>query len=89
MHGAPHVGYVLVDGAMDMSWEAGDGQATTSEMEEWLDEQGVLQWNAWIGIDRMVKWWHRTLFLLRHQLVLVVSSWELESWRHLFQCVLD
>jgi len=90
-HGAPHVGEALVDGAaMGMNWEAGDEHATTSETDGWLDEQGVLQLNVWIGIDGMVKWWQRTLFLfLRYQLVLAVGSWQLESWRHLFQCVID
>lgn len=56
-------------------WEAGDEQATASETDGWLDEQGVLQWNVWIGIDGTVKWWQRTPFLLRHQLVLAVGSW--------------
>ena len=79
-HGAPHVGEELVDGAaMGMNWEAGDEQVTASETGGWLDEQGVLQWNVWIGIDGMVKWWQRTPFLLRHQLVLAIGSWE---WSH-------
>ncbi len=59
---------------MDVNLEAGDEQASTSETDGWLDEQGVLQWNARIGIDGMVKWWQHTLFLLRHQLVLAVGS---------------
>lgn len=63
---------------MGMNWEARDEQAT-SETDGWLDEQGVLQSNVWIGIDGMVKWWQRTLFLLRHQLVLAVGSW---NWSH-------
>lgn len=65
------MGEELVDGAaMGMNWEAGGEQATASETDGWLDEQGVPQWNVWIGIDGMVKWWQRTLFLLRHYLSL-------------------
>ena len=47
-----HMGEELVGGAaMGVNWEAGDEQVTASETGGWLDEQGVLQWNVWIGID--------------------------------------